>query len=340
MSFGAFLMPTVTKEELPRDWDVIIIGGGPGGLTAAIYLGRYGLKTLVIEKGAPGGKVSINPIVENYPGFNSIAGDELSKRFHEQAAASGAKILFPEEVIKLDLRGDWKKAYTKSGKEFSARALIIATGAEDKRLEVPGEEKLYGRGVSYCAVCDGPLYKGKRVVVVGGGDTAAVSTLYLAKLAGEITLVHRRDKLRAERALVDRVMKLPNVKFRWNSIITEILGNERVEGVKIKGLESGGEDFLEADAVFIFIGVIPQSHIAKEAGVKTDERGFILVDYWQRTNCYAVYAVGDVTGEPMQIAKAVGDGTKAATDIHDRMFGGAYGEPKASWHPTPCVPGD
>lgn len=340
MSFGAFLMPTGTKEELPRDWDVIIVGGGPGGLTAAIYLGRYGLKTLVIEREAPGGKVSINPIVENYPGFTSIMGEELSKRFHEHAIASGVKILFPEEVIKLDLRGDWKKVYTKSGREFSARALIISTGAEDRRLKVPGERELYGKGVSYCAVCDGPLYRGKRMVVVGGGNTAAVSTLYLAKLASEIVLVHRRDKLRAERALVDQVMKLPNVRFRWNSVVTEIVGKERVEGVKIKEISTGREEFIEADAVFIFIGVIPQSHLAREAGVKTDEKGFILVDYWQRTNCYAVYAVGDVTGEPMQIAKAVGDGVKAATDIHDRIFGGAYGEPKASWHPTPCVPED
>ncbi len=340
MSFGAFLMPAKSEEELPRDWDVIIVGGGPGGLTAGIYLARYGLRTLVIEKDTPGGKVSINPVVENYPGFTYITGEELSKIFHEHASKAGVKILFPEEVVRLDLKGDWKKVYTRSGKEFSARALIIATGAEDKRLEVPGEMEFYGKGVSYCAVCDGPLFKGKKIVVVGGGNTAAVSTLYLAKLASKVILVHRRDKLRAEQALVDQVMSLPNVEFRWKSVVTEVVGDERVRGVRIRNLESGEEELVEAEGVFIFVGVIPQSHIAKQAGVKTDEKGFILVDYWQRTNCFAVYAVGDVTGEPMQIAKAVGEGVKAATDIHDRIFGGAYGEPKASWHPTPCVPED
>ncbi len=340
MSFGAFLMPVKSEEELPRDWDVIIVGGGPGGLTAGIYLARYGLRTLVIEKDTPGGKVSINPVVENYPGFPHITGEELSKIFHEHTSKEGVKILFPEEVVRLDLKGDWKKAYTRSGKEFSARALIIATGAEDKRLGVPGEMEFYGKGVSYCAVCDGPLFKGKKIVVVGGGNTAAVSTLYLAKLASKVILVHRRDKLRAEQALVNQVMGLPNVDFRWKSVVVEIVGDERVRGVRIRDLESGEEELVEVDGVFIFVGVIPQSHIAKQAGVKTDEKGFILVDYWQRTNCFAVYAVGDVTGEPMQIAKAVGDGVKAATDIHDRIFGGAYGEPKASWHPTPCIPED
>ncbi len=337
MSFGAFLLPAKSEEELSRDWDAIVIGGGPGGLTAAIYLARYGLRALVIEKDSPGGKVSINPIVENYPGFPSISGEQLSKIFHEHAIKAGAKILFPEEVVKLELRGDWKKVFTKSGKEFSARALIIATGTEDRRLGVPGEIEFYGKGVSYCAVCDGPLFKGKRIVVVGGGDTAAISTLYLAKLASEVILVHRRDRMRAERALVDRVLSLPNVSFKWDSVLTEIIGDSKVEAVKIKNLVTEEEEFVEIDGVFIFIGVEPQSSLAKQAGVKVDEKGFIIVDYWQRTNCFAVYAVGDVTGEPMQIAKAVGDGVKAATDIHDRIFGGAYGEPKASWHPAPCL---
>ncbi len=340
MSFGAFLLPSKSEEELSRDWDAIVIGGGPGGLTAAIYLARYGLRTLVIEKDSPGGKVSINPIVENYPGFPSISGEQLSKIFHEHAAKAGARILFPEEVVKLELRGDWKKVFTRSGKEFSARALVIATGTEDKRLGVPGEIELYGKGISYCAVCDGPLFRGKRIVVVGGGDTAAISTLYLAKLASKITLVHRRDRMRAEKVLVERVLSLPNVDFKWNSVLTEIIGGDRVEAVKIKNLATKKEELLETDGVFIFIGVEPQSALAKQAGVRVDEEGFIIVDYWQRTNCFAVYAVGDVTGEPMQIAKAVGDGVKAATDIHDRIFGGAYGEPKASWHPSPCLPED
>ncbi len=340
MSLGAFLLPAKSEEELPRDWDVIVVGGGPGGLTAAIYLARYGLRTLVIEKDSPGGKVSINPIVENYPGFPLISGEQLSKIFHEHTTKAGARILFPEEVVKLELRGDWKKVFTRSGRELSSRALIIATGTEDRRLGIPGEVEFYGKGISYCAVCDGPLFRDKRIVIVGGGDTAAISTLYLAKLANKITLVHRRDRMRAEKVLVERILSLPNVDFKWNSVLTEIIGKDRVEAVKVKDLVMEKEEFMETDGVFIFIGVEPQSALAKQAGVKIDEKGFIIADYWQRTNCFAVYAVGDVAGEPMQIAKAVGEGVKAATDIHDRIFGGAYGEPEASWHPSSCLPKD
>jgi len=338
MAFGAFMIPK--REELPRDWDVIVIGGGPGGLTAAIYLARYGFRVLVIEKETPGGKVNINPIIENYPGFKEITGEELAKIFHEHAVHAGAKLLFPEEVVKLELKGDWKKVYTASGKEFAARALIIATGSVDKTLGVPGEIEFYGKGVSYCAVCDGPLYKGKKVVVVGGGDTAAISTIYLSRIVREIVLVHRRDKMRAEKALADRVLSLPNVTFKWSSVVTEIVGEDKVKAVKVKNLKTGEEELVNTDAVFIFIGVKPQSDLAKAAGVEVDDKGFIKVDYWQRTNCYGVYAVGDVTGEPMQIAKAVGDGVKAATDINDRLFGGAYGDYPGKWHVEPCPTSD
>jgi thioredoxin reductase (NADPH) len=324
------------REELPSSWDVVVVGGGPAGITASIYLARYGLKVLIVEKNSIGGKVSVNPIIENFPGFPSITGEELSRIFHEHARKSGVKILFPEEVIGMDLDGEEKKVITKSGRELSAKAVLIATGAEDKKLNVPGEAELYGKGVSYCAVCDGPLFRDKRVVVVGGGNTAAVSALYLAKIAKEVIVVHRREKMRAEQALTERLSSLANVSFRWNSYVTEIIGREKVEGVKIRGKE--GEEVIQADGIFIFIGVEPNSHIARKAGINTDENGFILVDYWQRTNKYAVYAAGDVTGEPMQIAKAVGEGVRAAVDIYNRVFGGAYGSPRQSWNPVPCRP--
>ncbi|MGC9104173.1 MAG: NAD(P)/FAD-dependent oxidoreductase [Candidatus Methanodesulfokora sp.] len=315
-------MLSLRREELPSEWDVVVIGGGPAGITSSIYLARYGLKVLMVERSSIGGKVSVNPIIENFPGFPSITGEELSRMFHEHARKSGVKILFPDEIVEMDLDGDEKKLMTKSGRKLSAKAVIIATGAEEKKLNVPGEAELYGRGVSYCAVCDGPLFRDKRVVVVGGGNTAAVSALYLAKIAKEVIVVHRRGKMRAEQALTERLESLPNVSFRWNSYITEIIGKERVEGVRIKGEK---EEVIQADGIFIFVGVKPNSDVARRAGVSTDENGFILVDYWQRTNKYAVYAAGDITGEPMQIAKAVGEGVKAAVDAYNRVFGGLMG---------------
>lgn len=320
MGLAGFILPQAQRVDMEQD--VLIVGGGPGGLTAAIYLARYGLKTLVIEKSALGGKVNVNPLIENYPGFESVSGEELARRMHMHALRAGASILSPEEVIKLELRSEPKRVYTRSGKEFLAKALVIATGAEERKLGVPGEEELFGKGVSYCAVCDGPFFRGKRVVVVGGGNTAAISALHLSRIASEVTLVHRRAGMRAERALVDKLKDAANVKLRLNSVVTRVVGSSRVEGVILKDLGGGGESLVEAEGVFIFVGVEPRSELAKEAGVEVDEKGFIRVDCWQRTNVTGVYAVGDVTGEPMQIAKAVGDGVRAAVDIN-RTLGGA-----------------
>ncbi len=317
MSFG-FIVPS---QRADREQDVVIVGGGPGGLTAAIYLARYGFKTLVLEKSAPGGKVNVNPLIENYTGFESVSGEELARRMHMHALKAGALILSPEEVVRLELRGELKGVYTGSGRDFVAKAVVIATGAEERKLGVPGESELFGKGVSYCAVCDGPFFKGKRVIVVGGGNTAASSAIYLARIAEEVILVHRRASMRAERALVDKLRAMANVKLRLNSVVTRVVGGSRVEGVILKNLETGEEGLVEAEGVFIFVGVEPRSELAKEAGVEVDERGFIRVDCWQRTNIAGVYAVGDVVGEPMQIAKAVGDGVRAATDINRMLEG-------------------
>lgn len=322
-SLGVFMLPRVKEAE--REQDVVIVGAGPGGLTAAIYLARYGYKTLVIEKSSPGGKINVNPLIENYPGFESVSGAELARRMHEHASKAGATILSPDEVVRLELKSTQKRIHTSSGREFIARAVVIATGAEERKLGIPGESELFGKGVSYCAVCDGPFFKGKRVLVVGGGNTAANSALYLSRIAREVILVHRRDKMRAERALVDKLMSLDNVHFNFNSVLTEILGKERVEGAVIRDLLRGEERTVEVDGIFIFVGVEPNSGVAREAGVELDEKGFIKVDRWQRTNIPGVYAVGDVAGEPLQIAKAIGDGVRAAVDINDRVFGGAYG---------------
>lgn len=318
MSFG-FIVPQAQRAD--REQDVVIVGGGPGGLTAAIYLARYGFRTLVLEKSAPGGKVNVNPLIENYTGFESVSGEELARRMHMHALKAGALILSPEEVVELDLREELKRVRTGSGKEFVAKAVVIATGAEERKLGVPGESELFGKGVSYCAVCDGPLFKGKRVLVVGGGNTAASSALYLSRIAEEVILVHRRASMRAEKALVDKLRATANVRLRLSSILTRIVGRDKVEGAMVRDLETGEEGLVEAEGVFIFIGVEPRSELARRAGVEVDERGFIKVDCWQRTNVAGVYAVGDVTGEPMQIAKAVGDGVRAATDIN-KILGG------------------
>ncbi|MCS7102477.1 MAG: thioredoxin-disulfide reductase [Candidatus Korarchaeum sp.] len=320
MSLASFVLPQAQRVD--REQDVVIVGGGPGGLTAAIYLARYGFRTLVIERSAPGGKVNVNPIIENYPGFESVSGEELARKMHMHALKYGASILSPEEVIKLDLKSELKRIHTRSGREFLAKAVIVATGAEERKLRVPGEEELFGKGVSYCAVCDGPFFKGKRVIVVGGGNAAVTSALHLSRIAREVTLVHRRASMRAERALVDKLKAAANVKLRLNSLLIRIVGSSKVEGAILKDLDSGEESLVEVDGIFIFVGVEPRSDLAREAGVEVDERGFIRVDCWQRTNLAGVYAVGDVTGEPMQIAKAVGDGVRAAVDIN-RVLGGA-----------------
>ncbi len=323
-----FMMPSSSRLE--EDWDVIVVGGGPGGLTSAIYLARYGLKTLVVEKELPGGKVNVSPLIENYPGFPSISGGELAKKFYEHAEKAGAQILFPEEVTDLIL-GDEKIVLTSSGKKFRCKALILATGSEERRLNVPGERELLGRGVSYCAVCDGPLYRGKRVAVIGGGHTAAVSVLYLSQLAEQVFLIHRRDRMRAERSVVERMADLPNVELVWNSVVEEIRGTNRVERLIVRDLKTGDVREIEVDGIFVAIGVRPNSDLARKSGISVDERGFILTDRLQRTSAKGVYAVGDVTGEPMQISKAVGQGTIAAVDVYERIFGGAYGGPGGEW---------
>ncbi len=329
------MMPELMKSASPNlqeSWDVIVVGGGPGGLTSAIYAARYGLKTLVIEKDLPGGKINVAPLIENYPGVPSAKGRDLALRFHEHAISAGAEMLFPEEVI--DIITNERTLLTSSGRKFRYGALILATGCNERRLNVPGEERLIGRGVSYCAVCDGPLYRNKRVAVVGGGHTAAVSALYLSQIAREVFLIHRREKMRAEKSIVERMLRLPNLEPVWNSTVDEIRGTSKVEKLVLRrSTKSGTERVeLEVDGVFVAIGVEPNNSLARKIGIQLDERGFVLTDRLQRTNISGVYAVGDVTGEPLQISKAVGQGTVAAVDAYERIFGGAYNsQSQRSW---------
>ena len=298
-------------EEL----DLIIVGAGPAGLAAGIYAGRRELKTLILEEKIAGGAAADSPLIENYPGFVSISGRELMDKMLEHCKTFGTKIHEFEKVNKLIL--DSKTKIVKTGKaEYSAMAVIIATGSHHRELGVPGEKEFRGRGVSYCATCDGPFFKDKRVVVVGGGNTAAVSALFLSDLASNVKLVHRRDRLRAEETLF-RKLQQKGVEFIGNSVVKEIKGDQIVRSLIIYNREADEEMEIETDGVFVNIGEEPNSGIAKEAGIKVDERGYIVVDGRQRTNIEGVYAAGDVTTCPIkQIGTAVGQGIIAAEEAY------------------------
>ena len=295
-------------------WDLIIVGAGAAGLTAGIYGARSGLKTLVLEEKIPGGEVMETPLIENYPGFpQGISGMDLANRLVEHAERMGAEIHQLEKVVKLDLKAREKKVQT-DNTVYTASTIILALGSHHKRLGVPGEEKYRGMGVSYCAVCDGAFFKGRKVIVVGGGNSAAVSAVYLSNLASNVKLVHRRDQLRAEAALVKDLLN-HEVEILWNTEVKEIKGDGKVESVTLINNKTGAISELEVDGVFIQIGEEPNSQIAKEAGVKVDENGYIIVDGRQRTNLEGVYAAGDVTTCPVkQIGTAVGQAIIAATE--------------------------
>ena len=297
-------------------WEVIIVGAGPAGLTAGIYTARSGLKTLILEEKVPGGLVAEAPIIENYPGFpEGIRGPDLVDRMVRQAGAAGVEIRSWEGATRMELSGEEKVVETKKG-AYSANAVILAMGASHKKLGVPGEEEFAGRGVSYCALCDGPLFKGKRVLVVGGGNSAVASAQYLAGIGVETKLAHRRSRLRAgeraERELVER-----GVEILWNTELREIRGESLVESVKLYNNSTGEEWEMNVDGVFIQVGEKPNSEVAADAGVEVDEGGYIKVDRRQRTNIKGVYACGDVTNNPVkQIGTAVGQAIVAATEAY------------------------
>jgi len=291
--------------------DMIVVGGGPGGLTAGLYAARMGLKVIVLEAGVCGGRMINAWRVENYPGFESTTGYELATKMQDQAAKAGAVLREMTRVMKLKLTGSTKVAVSADGEQFRAPAVILAMGACDAELGVSGESEYKGRGVSYCATCDGPLYRGKTVVVVGGGNTAAVDALFLANIVKEVYVVHRRDQLRAEKTYAERLLKTPNVKVVWDSVVTAVLGGETVTGVRLHNKKSGREWDQPAQGVFIAVGCHSSSAIVAPAGIKANEQGDILVDSNRQTNIPGVYAVGDVTGEPRQIVRACGDAVVA-----------------------------
>ncbi|WP_456371392.1 thioredoxin-disulfide reductase [Thermodesulfatator atlanticus] len=293
-------------------FDLAIVGSGPAGLTAYLYAARARLKVVLLERLSPGGQVLITDFVENYPGFpEGIAGWELIDRFVAQVKKLGFEPL-REEVTKIEDLGQYKKLHLAGGKELLAKTVIIATGARPNTLNVPGEKELTGRGVSYCATCDGPFFRDQVVAVVGGGNTAVQEAIFLTRFAKKVFLIHRRDELRAQKILQERALSNEKIHPIWNTVVEEILGDEKVKALKLKNRKTGEVSELPVDGVFIFIGTSPQSEFVKDL-LECDERGFIITDAEMRTNVPGIFAAGDVRAKACrQIITACGDGATAA----------------------------
>lgn len=292
------------------DYDLIIIGGGPAGLTAGMYACRARLKTLLLEKLIHGGQVMLTDLVENYPGFpDGISGFELSDRMRRQAERFGLEFQVGE-VQGLDPGLPHKVIL--EDRQLTAGAIIIASGARYRHLEVPGENELTGKGVSYCATCDGALYRDQEIAVVGGGDTALTDTIFLTRFAGKIHLIHRRDAFRGEKVLQEQVLAQEKVQIHWDTIVEEIQGTAVVESLKLKDVKTGECSTLPVSGVFIFVGITPNSAWVRER-VSVDEWGFIVTDAHMATSTPGVFAAGDVRSKLLrQISTAVGDGAIAA----------------------------
>lgn len=295
-------------------YDVLIIGAGPAGLTAGIYTSRGGLKTGIVEMGMPGGQAASTEKIENYPGFpEGIGGYELMNKFHLQAQAYGAEFIF-EEAQSLDLQGNVKKIHTES-QTLESKAVIISAGSKPRLLNIPGEQAFHGRGVSYCATCDGAFFKGKKVVVIGGGDAALEEGSYLTKFADEVIIIHRRADFRAAEIAVQRAKNNSKIRFIYNTIVEEILGSDHVEGVKIRDLKTDEQSVLSADGIFIYVGTEPNDKFLK-GELKVDKKGYILTGNLLQTNINGVFAAGDIRDTSLrQVATAVGDGALAAVEV-------------------------
>lgn len=292
-------------------YDVIIIGAGPAGMTAAVYTSRANLSTLMLERGIPGGQMANTEDVENYPGYESILGPDLSNKMFEHAKKFGAEYAYGD--VKEVIDGKEYKTIIAGKKEYKARAIIVASGAEYKKIGVPGEAELGGRGVSYCAVCDGAFFKGKELVVIGGGDSAVEEGVFLTRFASKVTIVHRRDTLRAQKILQDRAFQNEKVDFIWNHTIKEI--NEasgKVGSVTLVDVNSGEEKEVKTDGVFVYIGMLPLSKPFVELGI-TNENGYLETNERMETKIPGIFAAGDVREKMLrQIVTATGDGSIAA----------------------------
>ncbi len=302
-------------------YDLIVVGGGPGGYTAALYAARAGLDTLALEKLSAGGQMALTEEIDNYPGFeDGIDGFTLAEKMQRQAERFGAKSAYAQ-VERMDLAASPKVLETSEG-TFYSRAVVLATGANPRALGLPDEAALTGRGVAYCAACDGMRYKGKTVVVVGGGNSAAADAMLLSRIAKKVILVHRRDTLRATKVYHAPLMEAENIEFCWNSTVTELLHKDKLTGVKLKNVNTGQETVIPCDGVFISVGRKPATELV--AGqLELDRSGYIIADETTKTSLPGVYAVGDVRTKPLrQVVTAVADGATAVHMAEAYLAGG------------------
>ena len=296
-------------------YDTIIIGAGPAGMTAALYAARSNLKVALLERGIPGGQMNNTADIENYPGYANISGPELAEKMFEPLENLGVEHLFGL-VEKIEDRGGFKEIITED-ERFETNTVIIASGANHRHLGVPGEEDYNSRGVSYCAVCDGAFFRDEDLLVVGGGDSAVEEAIFLTRFAKSVTIVHRRDELRAQKVLQDRAFANEKIRFVWDSVVESIHGNERkVTGVTFKNVKTGELSQAEFGGIFIYVGLDPVSEFAADLGI-TDEAGWILTDHQMKTSVAGIYAVGDVRQKDLrQITTAVGDGAIASQEAY------------------------
>lgn len=299
----------MAEEKL---YDIVIVGGGPGGLTAGMYGARANLKTIMVEKFLPGGQIANTEDVEDYPGFEKIAGAELAMKMTDQAKKFGLEVV-SDEVLEVRNEGETRKvAVGAGGTSYVGKQLIIATGGSPVKLNCPGETEFSGKGVSYCAICDGAFFRNEIIAVVGGGDAAVEEAMFLTKFGSKVILIHRRDKLRAQKIIQERAFKNPKLEYFWDTVVEKINGDTRVRSLSLKNVKSGETSELDVGAVFIFIGFHPNTYMLPD-DIRKNEQGYLITDYRMETSIPGIYACGDVRAQLVrQITNAVGDGTTAA----------------------------
>lgn len=299
---------------MEKIYDVIIIGAGPAGMTSSIYASRANLDVLMVEKKYPGGQMLSTAEIENYTGYENITGPDLSEKMFEHSKKFGTDFVFGE-IKKVKIENNIKILEI-SGKTYKAKSIIIATGTQARLLGIEGEKEFTSKGVSYCAVCDGAFFKGKNVVVIGGGDSAIEESLYLANLVNKVTVVHRRDELRAQKILQDRVFKKKNIEFCWDSIPVKINGEKKVTGIEVKNVKTNEIKKIEAEGIFIYIGMIPQTEVFKDLNI-LDEKGYVIADENMLTSVEGVFVAGDVRQKEIrQVVTATSDGAIAAQSAY------------------------